>query len=298
MGRRLAFVVREAWRGLSRNAVSSSAAVVALAVGLVLLGAALLVDAQVRQVSGFWFDESELSVFLCQDGCPPGAEQVRRDLERDLREDRRVAAVTFDSQQDAYHRLIESFEQQPNPLVAVSREELPPSLRVDLHPDVEISAVVDTYRQRPGVHAVVNREDALAFPQTLLGGLRTAAVVWAAVQLAAVAVLVANTVTQSVYVRLQQLTIMRLVGASRWQIHLPLLLEGWIVATSGWAAAWIPLLAFWPDLSRAVVGGSSSVTTVGTPQVIAVGPALLAVGLTVTTITALIATRAALRSTT
>ena len=183
-------------------------------------------------------------------------------------------------------------------MAAVSLEELPPSFRVDLHPDVDISAVADIYRQRPGVQAVVNRDDALAFPQTLLRGLQTAALVWAAVQLAAVAVLVANTVTQSVYVRRQQLTIMGLVGASRWQIHLPLLLEGWTVATVGWAAAWIPLLAFWPDLSRAVAGGSSSVTTVGTPQVIALGPALLAVGLTVTTITALIATRVALRSTT
>lgn len=297
MDHRVAFVVREAWRGLRRNAVSASAAVVALVVGLVLLGGALLIDAQVRQVSGFWFDDAELSIFLCQDDCSPGAQQVRRDLEADLEGDRRVSAVTFDHQQAAYHRLIESFEGQPNPLVAVSREELPTSLRVDLHPDVDAGAVADSYRQRPGVHAVVNRDDALAFPQTLLGGLRTGALVWAVVQLAAVVVLVANTVTQSVYVRLEQLTIMRSVGASRWQIDLPLVLEGWMVATLGWAGAWIPLLVFWPDLSRAIVGDSGSLPTVGTAQVITLGPALLVLGLAVTTITALVAARAALRST-
>lgn len=297
MGRRLAFVVREAWRGLSRNAVAASAAVVALAVGLVLLGGALLIDAQARQVSGFWFDDSELSIFLCQDDCPTDGERMRTHLEGDLHDDRRVSGVTFDSSQAAYHRLIESFEQQPNPLVAVSREELPPSLRVDLHPDVDASAVADTYRQRPDVHAVVNRDDALAFPQTLLRGLRTGALVWALVQLVAVVVLVANTITQSVHVRREQLTIMRLVGASRWQVELPLLAEGWAVATVGWAGAWVPLLTLWPDVSRALVGDISSVPTVGTAQVIALGPALLVVGLAVTTITALIATRTALRST-
>lgn len=297
MGRRFAFVVREAWRGLSRNAVSASAAVIALAVGLVLLGGALLIDAQVRHVSGFWFDDSELSIFLCQNGCPAGSERNRTDLERALRNDRRVAAVTFDSSQAAYQRLIESFEQQPNPLAAVSREELPPSLRVDLHPDVDAGAVADTYRQRPGVHAVVNRDDALAFPQTLLRGLRTGALVWALVQLVAVVVLVANTITQSVYVRREQLTIMDLVGASRWQINLPLLAEGWVVATTGWAGAWIPLLAFWPDVSQAIAGDISSIPAVGTAQVVTLGPALLATGLAVTTVTALIATRTALRST-
>lgn len=294
--RTLGFVAREAWRGLSRNLVSASAAVVALAVGLVLLGGALLVDAQVKQVSGFWFDESELSVFLCQEGCPPGMDQRRRDLEDDLHSDERIADVTFDSEQDAYHRLIESFEAQPNPLTAVSREQLPPSFRVNLHNMDDAPLVADTYRQREEVLAVVNRDDALAFPQTLLTGLRTGAFIWALLQLVAVAVLVANTVTQSVYVRREQLTIMRLVGASHWQTHLPLLTEAWTVTVVGWAAAFGPLVVWWPELSKAIVGDFASITPVGAERVLALGPALLLVGLLVTTMASVAATRVALRA--
>lgn len=265
------------------------------AVGLVLLGGALLVDAQVKQVSGFWFDESELSIFLCQEGCPSRIDQRRRDLEGDLRADERVADVTFDSEQDAYHRLIESFEAQPNPLTTVSREQLPPSFRVDLHNIDDAPLVADTYRQREEVLAVVNRDDALAFPQTLLTGLRTGAFVWALLQLVAVVVLVANTVTQSVYVRHEQLTIMRLVGASHWQTHLPLLAEVWVVTVVGWAAAFGPLVVWWSELSEAIAGDFASITPVGTERVVALGPALLLVGLVVTTTASVAATRVAFR---
>ena len=62
---RFSFVRREVGNGIRRNFTMTVALIVSVAVSLALVGAALLMRAQVDRMKGYWYDKIEVSIFLC-----------------------------------------------------------------------------------------------------------------------------------------------------------------------------------------------------------------------------------------
>jgi cell division transport system permease protein len=62
---RFSFVSKEVGSGLRRNFTMTVALIVSVAVSLSLVGAALLLSAQVDRMKGYWYDKIEVSIFLC-----------------------------------------------------------------------------------------------------------------------------------------------------------------------------------------------------------------------------------------
>ena len=245
-----------AGRSLRRRVAATVASLIALTVGLVLFGGVLLLNSQLAAVSGFWVDDAELSLFLATD-C---ADAVTRALLADLGSDSRIAGVTCDVEQPGYHLLLEAIQDQGNTLASVSSGRLPPSLRVDVEMPAHTFDLVDTYGDRPGVVAVVRREEALVVPLTLVRRGRGAAIVWAVVQGLAAVLLTANTIGQSIRERATELQVMNLVGADRVQIYLPLLVEAWLIAGTAWVIASLVLAVGGPAAVGALTGLSEPVS--------------------------------------
>lgn len=236
---RVRFVLGEVWTGLRRNLTMTLALIITIAVSLALFGAGLLVRQQVAQMKGFWFDKVEVSVFLCtknsQEPSCTGAvtsqqkEQVAADLEalRPL-----VSEVYFETSQEAFDRFQEQFRGSPIAESATPAD-LGESYRVKLSDPDQYNVITSAFTGRPGVERVDDQKQVLDKLFRLLDGLQAIAMGIAIAMLLVTVLLVGNTMRLAAHSRRRETGIMRLVGASKFYIQLPFLLESVIAALIG-----------------------------------------------------------------
>ena len=240
---RARFVISEVWIGLRRNFTMTMALVVTIAVSLALLGTGLLVRQQVDQMKGFWFDKVEVSLFLCtQNSEVPSCagavtagqrDQIRADLES---LSPLVEQVYFESSEEAFARFQEQFEGSPIAESATA-EDLGESFRVKLSDPDRYAVITSAFTGRPGIERVDDQKQVLDKLFRLLDGLQFVALMIAAAMLLVTLLLVGNTMRLAAHSRQRETGIMRLVGASKWYIQLPFVLESVIAAVIGGALA-------------------------------------------------------------
>lgn len=226
-------MISEAAIGLRRNLVMSTAAVLTIAVSLTFVGAALLVRQSVDRLQEAFFTEIEVAVYLDSDV----TDSQRNAIEATLSALPLVERVSYASKQDAYERFLRQNPNEPELTRNVSPEVLPEAFLVQLSDPEQFEIVSSAATDLPGVQQVDDNRDALKGLFDVLSGLRLLAFVTALVQAIAAALLIANTVRLTAFSRRREIGVMRLVGASRWSIQAPFLLEGLIVGLLGTAAA-------------------------------------------------------------
>jgi cell division transport system permease protein len=243
---RARLILFEIGSGLRRNLTMTVAVVVTISISLALFGAGLLIGKQVDLMKGYWYDQVEVSLYLCGEAsmasavasCAGGAvtEAERAEIERALTELPQVETVFYESQQQAYERFVEQFEDAAI-TDQVTPDQLPESFRVKLVNPEEFGVIRSLFEGRPGVENVEDQRELLGPFFGALDRMQTYAFGLALVQLAAAAVLIANTIRVAAYSRRRETGIMRLVGASSFSIQLPFLLEGVITGLVGGAVA-------------------------------------------------------------
>ena len=236
---RLRFVLGEVWTGLRRNLTMTLALIITIAVSLALFGAGLLVRQQVAQMKGFWFDKVEVSIFLCTKNSPETSctgvatteqkDQIAAELEglKPL-----VEEVYFETSQEAYERFQEQFAGSPI-AESATPEDLGESYRVKLSDPDQYSVITSTFTGRPGVEKVDDQKQVLDKLFRLLDGLQAIALGIAITMLVVTVMLVGNTMRLAAHSRRRETGIMRLVGASKFYIQLPFVLESVIAALLG-----------------------------------------------------------------
>jgi cell division transport system permease protein len=236
---RAQFVMSEVGIGLRRNLTMTVAVIVTVAISLALFGAGLLIRAQVETMKDFWYDRVEVSVFLCGPDsttptCSGGAvtDQQRDEIEDTLRSLPQVDTVFYESQQEAYERFREQFQDSA---IAdnVTADALPESFRVKLTDPTQYAIVASAVADKPGVEQVQDQRAILDRFFQVLNGFQIAALFIALVQILAAALLISNTIRVAAFSRRRETGIMRLVGASNFYIQLPFLLEGAIAGLIG-----------------------------------------------------------------
>ena len=230
---RLGHVVSEASIGLRRNLVMSTAAVITIAVSLTFVGAALLVRQSVDRLQEAFFTEIEVAVYLDKGVTDSQREEVNRTLQGLPL----VERVTYASKQDAYERYLRQHPNDPDVIANVTPDLLPEAFLVKLRDPEKFEIVSSAATDLPGVEEVQDNRDELAGLFRVLNGLKLLAAATAIVQALAAVLLIANTVRLTAFSRRREIGVMRLVGATRWSIQLPFLLEGLIVGLLGSAMA-------------------------------------------------------------
>ncbi len=278
-GGRWWYIFHEAGLGLRRNMLMTVAVVLSVAVSLTLLGASMLVGAQVDRATDNWYGKIEVSIFLC-DGrnCEAITPEQRAALQQDLESDPLVKEVYFESKQQAYTQFRHMFRDQPDFVRSVSPEALPASFRVKLKDPKQFTAIFDKYAARPGIEEVVDQRDVLKSFFAITDKFRLGARVVAFIQLVAASVLIANTVRVAAFARREQTAIMKLVGASNWYIRLPFVLEGVIAGLIGAVMAWLLLVGAVPKITDSLQNNIPFMPFIGQAEALAVGPWLLLIG--------------------
>jgi cell division transport system permease protein len=251
---RIVFLLKEAFVSLRRNLLIVFGAILAVFISLTLAFGALVVNEILRINTLAWQDGVHVIAFLWdegENGVPADAHSV---LIGDVQTWDEVERADYVDKTEAWIEYQEIFAGQEE-LLDIDPTILPASIRIEL---IDISFHQSTKfrleQQQQVVREVRTAAESIEQLQSLSEILNVLGLGLAiALGLAAV-VLIANTIRLAIYARRDEVSIMKLVGASNWFIRVPFLLEGMI---EGIVGAGLAVFAVWlasTNLARAGEG--------------------------------------------
>jgi cell division transport system permease protein len=239
---RFAFILGETFSGIRRNLSMVVSVVLVTFISLTFVGAAGLLQLQINQMKGYWYDRVEVAIFLCTGtsttaSCAAGpVTDGQREAVQDLLESPTAAPYVKSYEYESQDQALEIFQEQfKNSAMAgtVTAEQLPESFRVALVDPEQYEVVNELFSSMPGVELVSDQRELLEQIFALMNMASVIAVSVAVVMLVCAVLLIATTIRLSAFSRRRETGIMRLVGASKTMIQLPFLLEGVIAALLG-----------------------------------------------------------------
>ena len=247
---KLFFFIQEAFRALRRNAAPSTAAIVTTSVTVILLGVLIPIFQTASAKSDEVRGQLNFQVALYADATQGEINSLGRELEGVAH----VKTVEFVSKTQALEELKEDLgKDKARELTSqLSENPLPASYRVTPDDAANLTgireAIVSTApngkRQTisPIVEKIFDRQDESQKIEQVTGALKIVLTVITALLLLASLMLVGNTIRLSIYTRRREVEVMRLVGATRWFIRWPFMIEGMVVGFTGGLVA---ILILW-----------------------------------------------------
>jgi cell division transport system permease protein len=247
---KLFFFIQEAFRALRRNAAPSMAAIVTTVTTVILLGVLIPIfqttQAKSNQVRG----DLNIQVGLFADA----TKGEITSLHGKLAAVPNVKSVTFISKATALDELREGLGKKKAAELTSQLHEnpLPASFRitpVDASSLGSIRAAIitttasgKTVKISPIVDNIFDRQESSKKIAQVTGALKIVLSVITALLIIASLMLVGNTIRLSIYTRRREVEVMRLVGATRWFIRWPFMIEGVVV---GFAGGLVAILILW-----------------------------------------------------
>jgi cell division transport system permease protein len=247
---RLIFFLQEAVRALRRNAAPSLAAVVTTVVTVVLLGVLIPVFQTASAKSSQIRHELNIQVGLF----PDATKGEIAALHGKLAAIPHVKSVGFISKADALEELREDLGKQKAAELTTELHEnpLPTSFRITPDDAANLAAirgaVISTdsagksQKISPIVDNIFERQEESQKIEQVTSALKIVLTVITALLILASLMLVGNTIRLSIYTRRREVEVMRLVGATRWFIRWPFMIEGVVV---GFAGGLVAILILW-----------------------------------------------------
>jgi len=241
---RLQFILSEIGVALRRNLSMSISVALVTMVSVLFLGLGALTQRQVDTMKDYWYDRVQVSIFLCTDrsdlpNCTAGAVTApqREDIRSQLAAMKPLVKNVFaESQQQAYDRARAQFPDSPT-YRDVKPSQMPESFRVQLSDPTRYDVITSSFLGAPGVADVQDQRKVLDPLFNLLRGLSLGALALAALMVLCSTLLVATTIRQTAFSRRRETGIMRLVGASAFNIQMPFILETLVATVVGSALA-------------------------------------------------------------
>ena len=162
---RLQFIISETFKGLTRNFAMTVSVILVSFVSLLFVGASALLQVQIDQLKGDWYDKVEVSVFMCprassSPACAEGeATQEQIDAVEGIINSEVLApyikSYEFESKAEAYANFMKVFHDQPIGRNA-TEENMPVSFRIKLVDPEQYQVVTERLSNQPGLDRVVD----------------------------------------------------------------------------------------------------------------------------------------------
>ena len=286
---RLGLILGEAGSGLRRNVSMVISVILVTFISLTFVGAAILLQMQIGQMKGYWYDRAQVAVYMCTDvdntgNCTQAAatEAQIGNVEAQLNSPTLAPFIEkyeFETHDQAYANFQEQFAD--NPIAAfVTPGDLNESFRVNLVDPTNADVLIESLSGSAGVQAVEDQRGLLDQIFSILNAASYTAIGVAALMLVAAVLLIATTIRLSAFSRRRELGIMRLVGASNRFIQTPFILEGVFASLIGSLMAGAAILAIVKFFVQVYLSKTLGATTtlVGVSDAMVVVPILIVVG--------------------
>jgi cell division transport system permease protein len=247
---KLAFFTREAFRALRRNGAPSMAAIVTTVTTVILLGVLIPVFQTTQAKSESVRDSLEFRVAIYDDATQP---EIAK-LEDQLLAIPHVSSVTLITKAEALKELTADLgkDKSGELLTQLHSNPLPANFQVKADDASNLDAVRAAVTPpgpngkpqpiSPIVQDVFDRQEDSKKIEQVTSALKIVLTVITGLLIAASLMLVGNTIRLSIYTRRREVEVMRLVGATRWFIRWPFMIEGVVV---GFLGGLIAILILW-----------------------------------------------------
>ena len=247
---RFFFFTQEAFRALRRNGAPSMAAIVTTVTTVILLGVLIPVFQTTQAKSESVRDSLEFRVALYDDA----TQGEIAALEDKLKAIPHVASVTFISKGKALAELEKDLGKSKSEdlLAQLHDNPLPANFQIKADDASNLDAVRAAVTPpgpngkpkpiSPIIQDVFDRQQESQQIEQVTSALKIVLTVITALLILASLMLVGNTIRLSIYTRRREVEVMRLVGATRWFIRWPFMIEGVVV---GFAGGLIAILILW-----------------------------------------------------
>jgi cell division transport system permease protein len=247
---RFFFFTQEAFRALRRNGAPSMAAIVTTVTTVILLGVLIPVFQTTQAKSESVRDSLEFRTAIYDDATPAEISALQRKLEAIPH----VASVTFISKGEALRELEKDLGKSKSEdlLAQLHDNPLPANFQIKADDASNLDAVRSAVTPvgpsgkpqpiSPIIQDVFDRQQESQQIEQVTSALKIVLTVITALLILASLMLVGNTIRLSIYTRRREVEVMRLVGATRWFIRWPFMIEGVVV---GFAGGLIAILILW-----------------------------------------------------
>jgi cell division transport system permease protein len=246
------FFIREAFRALRRNGAPSMAAIVTTVVTVILLGVLIPIFQTTQAKSEEVRDSLEFRVSVYDDATKAEVAALGEELEAIPH----VASVEFINKAKALVELEEILGDDKEDVLAQLRANpLPRNFAVKADDAANLDAVraavtpLGPNGKPQPISPIVPAEDGIFERrkeqekiEQVTSALKIVLTVITALLIVASLMLVGNTIRLSIYTRRREVEVMRLVGATRWFIRWPFMIEGVVV---GFAGGLLAILILW-----------------------------------------------------
>ena len=286
---RLGLIFGEVGSGLRRNISMVISVVLVTFISLTFVGAAILLQMQIGQMKGYWYDRAQVAVYFCTDldttgncaqaaATPDQIDLVAAQLESDALAPY-IDRFEFETNQQAFENFQAQFSDSPIASF-VTPETLNQSFRVNLINPADADILIESLSGLAGVQNVEDQRGYLDQIFAVLNAASYTAIGLATLMLVAAVLLIATTIRLSAFSRRRELGIMRLVGASNRFIQTPFILEGVIAAFVGSLLASAAIVAIVQFFVQGYLSTTlqNTTTLVDVSDAVLVVPILIAVG--------------------
>jgi cell division transport system permease protein len=244
---KLFFFIQEAFRALRRNAAPSMAAIVTTVTTVILLGVLIPVFQTTQAKSNQVRDSLEFRVAIYDDATHGEIAGLQKQLEGIPH----VASVELITKSEALAELRKELKDKTI-LQQLHTNPLPANFQIK----ADDAANLDGARAAitppgpdgkpepisPIIQDVFDRQQETQQIEQVTSALKIVLTVITALLIIASLMLVGNTIRLSIYTRRREVEVMRLVGATRWFIRWPFMIEGVVV---GFAGGLVAILILW-----------------------------------------------------
>jgi len=275
---RLLFFFQEALRALKRNGAPSLAAIVTTVVTVVLLGMLIPIFQTAQGKSEEVRDQLNVQYALYDDATKAEIASLKKELEGIPH----VAEVTFVSKTEALATLKSELKDKTI-VEELHTNPLPNSFEVKADDAANLGSIQEAVYPNgpkgksisPIISNAFDRQQSSEEIEQVTSALKVVLSVITALLVLASLMLVGNTIRLSIYTRRREVEVMRLVGATRWFIRWPFMIEGVVVGMAGGLLAililWLGKITVVDPLSNKIgVLAAQNSTTLGFPALVAI----------------------------
>lgn len=244
---RLIFFVQEALRALRRNGAPTLAAIVTTVVTVILLGVLIPIFQTTQAKSEQVRSELNIQVGLYDDATKAEKDNLGGELEAIPH----VSQVTYISKDEALATLRSELKDKTI-VEQLHSNPLPASFEIKADDAANLPGIREAIMPQgaggkaqpisPIISNIFDRTQASGKIEQVTSALKIVLSVITVLLVLASLMLVGNTIRLSIYTRRREVEVMRLVGATRWFIRWPFMIEGVVV---GFAGGLVAILVLW-----------------------------------------------------
>jgi len=245
---KLFFFTGEALRAIKRNMAPTTAAVVTTVLTAILLGVLIPVFQTAQSKGDELRGQLEIRAFLYDDATKSEINGLQKKIEAIPH----VESAQFLSKAGALAEFKELYNENRDVLKELNGNPLPANFIIRPDDAANLDSIKSALQPvgtngkgqyiSPIISQVADRQQEAGQIEQVTGSLKLILTIITVLLIGASLLLIGNTIRLSIYTRRREIEVMRLVGATRWFIRWPFMIEGVVVGVLGGAIA---ILVLW-----------------------------------------------------